>query len=284
LVFTLYNYPFFTTCYHRWKKESKNGLFPFKIPLWAGSSINKKHIKTGKSLQLCYLFSNFSQFWSNNNFKIIVLLYHTKHYTNHSEFMLKRFLLVTITACSLSVFGQTKPMLPYAIQKGSLSEQFLNLSNLSKSQNADFKIIRKTNLEIVRRNVLDSISVYQKEIGELKANSSSSVTTVKNLKDSVTTLDTQLKAEQQKTDSIAFVGIDFAKGTYHTMVWAIIIVLGIAFLATLASFRKAKVDTNEHKKTTEELQNELQTLRKKSMEKEQLLKRQLLDEQMKRNS
>ncbi len=198
--------------------------------------------------------------------------------------MLKRFLLVTITACSLSVFGQTKPMLPYAIQKGSLSEQFLNLSNLSKSQNADFKIIRKTNLEIVRRNVLDSISVYQKEIGELKANSSSSVTTVKNLKDSVTTLDTQLKAEQQKTDSIAFVGIDFAKGTYHTMVWAIIIVLGIAFLATLASFRKAKVDTNEHKKTTEELQNELQTLRKKSMEKEQLLKRQLLDEQMKRNS
>ncbi|GHE41379.1 hypothetical protein GCM10017764_25950 [Sphingobacterium griseoflavum] len=175
-------------------------------------------------------------------------------------------------------------MLPYAIQKGSLSEQFLNLSNLSKSQNADFKIIRKTNLEIVRRNVLDSISVYQKEIATLKANSSSSVTTVKNLKDSVNTLDTQLQAEKQKTDSIAFVGIDFAKGTYHTMVWAIIIVLAVAFLATLASFRKAKVDTNEHKKTTEELQEELQILRKKSMEKEQLLKRQLLDEQMKRNS
>lgn len=207
-----------------------------------------------------------------------------KHRTNYIKFMLKQFLLVTITVCTLSVFGQTKPMLPYAIQKGSLNEQFTNLSNLSKSQNADFKLIRKTNLDIVRKNVLDSISVYQKEITELKTSSSSSVSTVKNLRDSVSTLDTQLQAERQKTDSIAFLGIDFAKGSYHTIVWAIIIVLAIAFLATLASFRKAKVDTNEHKKTTEELQEELQTLRKKSMEKEQILKRQLLDEQMKRNS
>lgn len=198
--------------------------------------------------------------------------------------MLKQFLLVAVTLCSLSLFGQNKPMLPYAIQKGTLNEQFSNLNNLSRSQNVDFKLIRKTNLEIVRKNVLDSIAIYQKEIATLKTNSSSSVTTVKNLRDSVNTLDTELQAEKQKTDSIAFLGIDFAKGSYHTMVWAIIIVLAIAFLATLASFRKAKVDTNEHKKTTEELQNELQTLRKKSMEKEQLLKRQLLDEQMKRNS
>ncbi|WP_437919095.1 hypothetical protein [Sphingobacterium sp. LRF_L2] len=198
--------------------------------------------------------------------------------------MLKQILQFTIILFSFTAFGQTKPMLPYAIQKGTLNEQFINLSNLSKSQNADFKIIRKTNLDIVRTNVLDSISRYQKEIAELKNSSSSSVTTVKNLKDSVTTLDSQLQAEKQKTDSIAFLGIDFAKGTYHAVVWSVIVVLAIAFLATLASFRKAKVDTNEHKKTTEELQDELQTLRKKSMEKEQILKRQLLDEQMKRNS
>ncbi|MFD1771967.1 hypothetical protein [Sphingobacterium suaedae] len=198
--------------------------------------------------------------------------------------MTKQHLFIAFMLFSFTVFGQTKPMLPYAIQKGTLNEQFINLSNLSRSQSADFKLIRKTNLEIVRKNVIDSISHYQKEIAQLKANSSSSVTTVKSLRDSVSTLDTQLQNEKQKTDSIAFLGIDFAKGTYHTFVWLVIIVLAIAFIATLASFRKAKVDTNEHKKTTEELQEELQTLRKKSMEKEQILKRQLLDEQMKRNS
>lgn len=175
-------------------------------------------------------------------------------------------------------------MLPYAIQEGTLNEQFTNLSNMSRSQDADFKLIRRTNLEIIRQNVLDSISRYQKEIAELKTNSSSFTGTITSLRDSVSTLDAALKVEQHKTDSISFLGIDFSKSGYHTLVWSIIIVFVLAFLVSFGAFRKAKVDTNEHQKTAEQLQDELQTLRKKSLEKEQLLKRQLLDEQMKRNS
>ncbi len=206
------------------------------------------------------------------------------YYFNTTNSMLKNCFLLAFTLFSLAAAAQNKAMLPYAIQQGSINDQFTNLTNLSRSQDVDFKLIRKANIEIVRKNVLDSISGYQKEIAELKHNSSSSIGTVKNLKDSVTSLSSQLEAEQKKTDSIAFLGIDFAKGSYHTVVWSIIIVLALAFLATLASFRKAKVDTNEHKSTTEELQEELQTLRKKSIEREQQLKRQLLDEQMKGNS
>lgn len=198
--------------------------------------------------------------------------------------MLKRVLLFTFTICALIAFGQEKPMLPYAIQKGTLNEQFINLSNLSRSQDASFKLIRKTNLEIVRKNVIDSIAHYKTEISTLINNSSSSTGTIKSLRDSVSVLDAELQVEKKQTSTINFLGIDFAKGSYHTFVWIIIIVLAILFLITLASFRKARVDTVEHKKTAEEFQNELQALRKKSMEKEQLLKRQLLDEQMKRNS
>ncbi|MCC2598866.1 hypothetical protein [Sphingobacterium sp. FBM7-1] len=198
--------------------------------------------------------------------------------------MLKNLLFLACIMSSLTLFGQNKRMLPYAIQEGTLNEQFNNLNNLSRSQNADFKLIRKTNLEIVRRNVLDSITHYRNEIATLKSNSSSSTGTINALRDSVTTLDTALQAEQHKTNTISFLGIDFAKGSYHTMVWSIIIVFVLAFLITLASFRKAKVDTNEFKKTSDQLQEELQALRKKSLEKEQQLKRQLLDEQMKRNT
>lgn len=198
--------------------------------------------------------------------------------------MLKKLLLFACIVSSTALFGQNKRMLPYAIQEGTLNEQFNNLTNLSRSQAGDFKLIRRTNIEIVRRNVLDSISRYQKEIATLKTNSSSSTGTINALRDSVTTLDAALQVEQHKTNSISFLGIDFAKGSYHTMVWSIIIVFVLAFVVTLASFRKAKVDTGEHKKTAEDLQEELQALRKKSLEKEQQLKRQLLDEQMKRNS
>ena len=175
-------------------------------------------------------------------------------------------------------------MLPYAIQEGTLNEQFTNLSNMSRSQSGDFKLIRITNLEIMRKNVLDSIAQYQKEINNLTSRSSSSVSTIQSLRDSVQTLDSTLQAEQHKTNSISFLGIDFSKGTYHGLVWTLIIVFALAFIITLGSFKKAKIDTTEHKKTAEELQEELQTLRKKSLEKEQLLKRQLLDEQLKRDS
>ncbi|SJN16245.1 hypothetical protein FM107_00435 [Sphingobacterium sp. JB170] len=206
------------------------------------------------------------------------------YHTNYFNFMLKRILLFTFTICTLAAIGQQKPMLPYAIQKGTLNEQFINLSNLSRSQSVSFKLIRRTNLEIVRKNVLDSVSQYKQQITTLNKNSSSSTATIKSLQDSVTRLDAALQVEKKLTNSISFLGIDFAKGTYHTMVWILIAVLALLFIVTLASFRKAKVDTVAYKKTADEFQEELQALRKKTMEREQLLKRQLLDEQMKRNS
>lgn len=166
----------------------------------------------------------------------------------------------------------------------NLTTQFQVLLAQSRSQDADFKIIRKSNIDIIQKNVSDSISKYTKEIASLKSNSSSSIATVTGLRDSLSSVQTELQTEKQKTDSISFLGIDFAKGAYHTLVWVIIAVLGIGFFTMLVSFRKAKVDTVEHKKTAEEAQNEFAQYKKKAMEKEQLLKRQLLDEQLKRDS
>ena len=153
-----------------------------------------------------------------------------------------------------------------------------------KSEDIELLYLRKSNIEIIQKNVSDSISKYTKEIASLKNNSSSSVATVTGLRDSLSSVQSELQTEKQKTDSISFLGIDFAKGAYHTIVWVIIAVLGIGFFTMLISFRKAKVDTVEHKKTAEEAQNEFAQYKKKAMEKEQLLKRQLLDEQLKRDS
>lgn len=175
-------------------------------------------------------------------------------------------------------------MLQQKLKTSSLDSQFVYLNLYSKSQSADFKIIRRANLETIRHNVRDSLSTYRKKIADLSNNASSSAGNIKGLQDSVQSLSSQLEQEQQKTDSISFLGINFTKGSYHTLVWVIIIALAVAFAGTLFAFRKAKVDTVDSKNTVDELQEELQTLRKKSMEREQHLKRQLLDEQLKRNS
>ncbi|MGG5903791.1 hypothetical protein [Sphingobacterium daejeonense] len=182
---------------------------------------------------------------------------------------------------SPSLYAQT---LQQKLKTSPLDSQFVYLNLQSRNQDKDFKIIRKTNLDIIRQNVKDSLSTYKKQISELKGDASSSAGSITGLQDSVKNLSAALEQEQQKTDSISFLGIQFSKSSYHMMVWIIIVVLAIALFAILAAFRKAKVDTDESKHTVDELQEELQSLRKKSMEREQQLKRQLLDEQLKRNS
>ncbi|MCL7988039.1 hypothetical protein M8998_08820 [Sphingobacterium sp. lm-10] len=174
-------------------------------------------------------------------------------------------------------------MLPYAL-KGAIDSQFYFINTLSRNQDADTKLIRKTNLEILRKNTSDTINRLKQEITNLNEASSSSVSTTQSLRDSVSTLESDLRVERDRTDSISFLGIDFQKSTYHTMVWVMIFVFAIAFIASFFAYKKSKIDTVEHQKTANELQDELQSFKKKSMEKEQLLKRQLLDEQLKRNS
>ena len=189
---------------------------------------------------------------------------------------------------ALILFASTSPAQMTLQQKlqseSDIDTQFTILLNQSRSQDADFKIIRRSNLDIIRKNISDSLSSYKREIAKLQNLSSNSTGTIKSLQDSIASLESQLHDERKKTDSIGFLGVDFNKGTYHSMVWAIIAILGIILLIVLASFRKARIDAVEHKATAEEVQNELQAVKKKAMEKEQQLKRQLLDEQLKRNS
>ncbi|MBD1428614.1 MULTISPECIES: hypothetical protein [Sphingobacterium] len=199
--------------------------------------------------------------------------------------MYKSFLSFVFLFVSIVSFAQPQPTLQQKLQSNlPIQSQFQVLLNQSRNQDADFKIIRKSNIDIIQRNVSDSIAKYTKEIASLKANSSSSVQQVQSLKDSVQTLSESLRVEQEKTDSISFLGIDFSKPSYHMLVWSIIAILGLAFFIILFSFRKAKVDAVEHQKTAEEVQNDFQAYKKKAMETEQKLKRQLLDEQMKRES
>jgi len=198
--------------------------------------------------------------------------------------MLKTLLSAIILLTAVNSFSQQLTLQQKLQSNLNLDSQFQVLLAQSKTLETDFKVVRKTNIEIIQKNVSDSIAKYTKEIAALKNSSSSSVETVTSLRDSLQATQSELAIETAKTDSIGFLGIDFNKGTYHTIVWIIIGILALALVIILASFRKAKVDAVEHQKTAEEAQNNFQTYKKKAMETEQKLKRQLLDEQLKGNS
>src|SRR5690606_36777419 len=127
-----------------------------------------------------------------------------------------------------------------------INTQFQQLLNQSRNQDASFKIIRRSNVEIIQKNVNDSLSTYKKEIAELKNLTSTSRGTITNLQDSVVALQTALQEEVQKYSTIGFLGMDLQKGLYHAIVWIIIILLALSLIITLISFRNARVDTIEH--------------------------------------
>lgn len=176
-----------------------------------------------------------------------------------------------------------RPALPSALYNTSIDSQFYYINSLSRSESG-FKLIRPANLNVIKASVADTLKSLRAHIVDLETQTSTHSATKQNFQDSISTLSSQLQAEQQKTDSILFLGMSFSKSGYHTFVWSIIIVLALAFLITLASFRKAKSVSIEEKENSIQFQDELQAVRKKAIEKEQQLKRQLLDEQLKRNS
>ncbi|HLS37298.1 MAG TPA: hypothetical protein VK023_03420, partial [Sphingobacterium bovisgrunnientis] len=103
--------------------------------------------------------------------------------------MYKSIFSTILIFVSIVSFAQPQPTLQQKLQSNlSLQNQFQVLLNQSRSQDVHFKVIRKSNIEIVQRNVADSIAKYTKEIASLKSNSSSSVQQVQSLKDSVQTL------------------------------------------------------------------------------------------------
>jgi len=197
---------------------------------------------------------------------------------------MSRFLLFLFSIlCTFTAQGQLT-LQQQLREESDINAQFSTLLSQSKSQDADFKLIRRSNVEIIRKNVNDSLHTYKKEIAELKAKTGNASGTISNLQDTITSLQQQLAEEKTKTQTIGFLGMDMDKGVYHTIVWTIICTLAIALFILAISFKKARIDAIEHKKTAEEVQDDFQTFKKKAMEKEQLLRRQLLDEQLKKNS
>lgn len=160
---------------------------------------------------------------------------------------------------------------------GSIEEQFDVLLNNSFPYD-NFKNIRG-NLPNFKNNTLDSLKNLQTKIKEQQI-------TINNQNESIDSLNNDLKrADTQiaKGDSISFLGMPFEKGTYNILVWSIIVALTLALLFFIQRYKSNFQMAKQSKIDVEEIQEEFDQHRKKAMEREQKLKRDLQDELNKSN-
>ena len=145
-------------------------------------------------------------------------------------------------------------------------------------------MIRRGNLDFIQHNVLDSIQRYQgeiiqktEEIAELEERKSQ-------LTDSLQAAHRELLVVENESQMVRLLGISMSLVIYHWLVWVLILTLLVTLVLVLIRFRQHRVNARDALESLSTIQEEYDTFRKKSLEKEQKLKRQLQDEINKGNA
>lgn len=168
--------------------------------------------------------------------------------------------------------GQASSSTQSPVFNGTIEEQFdVLIKNSFPYEN--FKNIRD-NLPRFRKNTLDSLHALQNQITEQQTTTENQKTTIDSLQTSLASM----KETISQSDNISFLGMSVEKGTYNLIVWSIIVVLIILLSFFIQRYKSNFRIAKESKDAADEIREEFDQHRKKAMEREQKLKRDLQDE------
>ncbi|HWV72980.1 MAG TPA: hypothetical protein VN040_14765 [Pseudosphingobacterium sp.] len=176
---------------------------------------------------------------------------------------------------------KTVSTLNNSLNGGTIASQFDYIYNSSNNYQ-EYKVVKKTSLEKLKNNIVDSLKGMQSKLSNVNTTLSNHDNEVSSLKDSLIQINQELKTTKDQKESFSFLGILLSKGAYNTFVWCLIGILMFALFFYVYRYRQSHAVTAEAKKTLDELKEEFEQHRKKAMEREQKLNRRLQDELNKR--
>lgn len=159
----------------------------------------------------------------------------------------------------------------------TIENQFTKIYRLSNNWQ-DYKMIKRSEFVSFQKNILDSVVNLKKDLvtKQLRIENHSKSTNA--LKEEIKSLKENLSLSIEKEDAISLLGMSLKKGTYNSILWGIISLLLIALSFFIFKFSNSYVVTKEAKDSLTDVENEFEHYKKKSIEKEQKLRRQLQDE------
>jgi hypothetical protein len=180
-------------------------------------------------------------------------------------------LILVLLISTVSISQETK--------KDTLSiEGKFDLIYKTSSSYKEFKVIRKSRFQNLKNDVLDSIRKIDHEL-QLNNNKNTILKdSLKNVNEVLGILDLDMKLLITKKNSISFLGIQHDKSTYTITIWSIILLLIIALFYFIYQYKNSYSILSESKSNLSETEEELTIYKKKSLEREQKLRRQLQDE------
>ncbi|MGV6828529.1 MAG: hypothetical protein ACWA45_03945 [Flavobacteriales bacterium] len=183
---------------------------------------------------------------------------------NKNIYLLSLFFIV----CSLS--AQNKSFT-------TLDQQFDDVINKSNSYQ-EFKVVKKIKLNSLRKNVNDSIISFKKTITDAHILIEEQKKNINSLKTELANTQNDLAVSIEKEDGINFFGILTKKSTYNLMMWSLVGLILALLLFLFYKYKNSHAITKKANLKLKETEEEFENHKRKSLEREQQLRRKLQDE------
>jgi len=191
---------------------------------------------------------------------------------------MKRVFIIMFTFWSIITLAQNKKEIN--LNEGSINEKFDAVYSQSNNYK-DYKVIKRDLLVRLKKQVLDSLhkqnAAYQvanRQIDKLNLQ-------INKQAQKTVQLENTIKDLQVEKDDISFLGFPIKKLQYQLIMWSLVFLLALALIYFILKFKNSHQITLATKKNLEKIEDEYNTFRTNALEREQLLKRQLLDEKKK---
>ena len=168
-----------------------------------------------------------------------------------------------------------------SLDKGSISSQFKYLVKKSGNYSVGdviYEVVKVSNLNKIQKNVLDTISAINKKRNKLKTTITANKSAIHTLNEKLKETTINLHSVTKKKNSMLFLGSSISKTSYNLILWAIISCLSVILFLLAYKFRKSNALTQDVKRKLAELEEEYETHRKRTLEREQKISRKLQDE------
>lgn len=185
---------------------------------------------------------------------------------------------------SLSTYSQTTENKEQntSLNSGSIESQFEYILSKSTNYNDAYgvpnKVVKLKLLTDLKTQVLDSLQAAQKKL-------MATARIVESQKQEISALNAKISLKQQmltnakdRGEDISILGTFINKTLYHTILLTIIAVLALVLIFLIYKYKDNSLLTNNAKVALSDLENEYEEHRKTNIEREQKLRRELLDE------
>lgn len=189
-------------------------------------------------------------------------------------------IIIALFTCQIH-YAQDQTEDQLSLDGGTIDSQFEYLYKRSGNYNADgkrYEVVRTIMLNKLEQNVLDSLSEANKIEAGLKSTIATNESTIAALNKQLEETQNNLSSVTEEKDSISLLGAMVSKNTYNFILWTIIAGLLLLLLLFIYKFRNSNYLTQEAKTKLADLEIEYENHRRRALEREQKISRQLQDE------